>query len=103
MASLTSSMLVNDNPYEEVHLPQAGYVCCGGCSTWDNERSLRQHSTDMLVRGTACEDEESSAVRRNMLSVHLATGQLEFRPIFQPGTWSPWAAAIYSLFMKLGS
>ena len=35
--------------------------------------------------GTACEDEESSAVRRNIPSSHLATGRMEFTPIFQPG------------------
>ena len=46
----------------------------------------RRVTTGLRVRGPACENEESSAVHRNMLSVHLATGSMEFRPIFQPGT-----------------
>ena len=36
------------------------------------------------LRGTECEDEESKAASRNMQSAHLATGHMEFRPIFQP-------------------
>ena len=51
--------------------------------------TLRYHSTalrfaSLTLRGTGCEDEESRAVRRNMPLVHLATGSMEFRPIFQP-------------------
>ena len=41
---------------------------------------------------------------RNMQLVHLATGSMQLRPIFQPGTlesMGPWAAAIFYLFMKL--
>ena len=53
------------------------------------------------MRGTAREDKESSAVSGKMPSVQLATGRIQFRPIFKPGTWSPWAAAIYYAFTKL--
>ena len=43
-------------------------------------------------------------MRRKMPSVHLATGRTEFKPIFQPGTWSSIVlevSAIYYLFMRL--
>ena len=88
-ASRTSSKLVNEDPDGEVNLPEAEYVCHECRCTWDNARALRRHRTALLVQGTqaACEDEESSTVRRNMPSIHLATGSMELRPVFQPGIW----------------
>ena len=54
------------------------------------------------TKGTAYEDEESSSVRRNILSVHLATGSTEFRPIFQPGTWESMGCCYLLPIYKFG-
>ena len=67
---------------------------------WDKAGALCHHRTAMLVQGTACKNKKSTTVRWNMLLVHLATGSMDFRPIFQPGHGSPLAATINYLFMK---
>ena len=91
MASCSSGMLVYDNPDGEVNLPEAQYVCRGCRCAWDN---LRFVTTELpcgcdSVQCTVCEDEESSAMRRSMLSFHFATDSMGFRfpSIFQPGKW----------------
>ena len=87
MASSTGSMQVDDDADGGVNLPEEEHVCSRCRHNWDNVCALRRHRTALRVQGTACEDEESSTVRRNMQSVPLAIGRMEFRPIFQPGTW----------------
>ena len=53
----------DDDPDGEVNLLEAEYVCRGCRRTRDIARALRHHRTALRVRGTACEDEESSTVR----------------------------------------
>ena len=69
----------------EVNLPEAEYAAVDVVAL-GTMRVLGYHRTALLVLGTvtACEDKESSAVRRKMQSVHLATGRMEFRPTRAP-------------------
>ena len=60
---------------------------------------IGHHMTALRVRGTACEDEDSSSVRSNMQSVQLATGSLKFRPILQPGIWKSMSCCYLMAFI----
>ena len=96
MASSTSSLLLMT-----IKMERSTCVTCRKQSMYAVDVVLLRLGTMRLrcvttglpsgLRGTECEDEESRAVRRNMLSVHLATGRLEFRPSFQPGPWESMA------------